>query len=113
MLIGQGKGKDGAITLGPWLVTADEMEPYRCDDGLAIEVSAYVNDARLSHGTLRGMRWSFDELLSYASRGAQLFPAMSSGRARSRTAAWSNGSPRQARADRPVPRPVQAASPAG
>ena len=28
------KGKDGAHTLGPYLVTADELEPYKTADGL-------------------------------------------------------------------------------
>ena len=31
--LGPAKGKDFAITLGPWLVTADELEPYRDADG--------------------------------------------------------------------------------
>jgi len=28
-MLGPVKGKDFATTLGPWLVTADELEPYR------------------------------------------------------------------------------------
>ena len=31
--LGPAKGKDFATTLGPWLVTADELEPYRDADG--------------------------------------------------------------------------------
>ena len=31
--LGPAKGKDTATTLGPWLVTADELEPYRDADG--------------------------------------------------------------------------------
>jgi hypothetical protein len=33
VLLGPAKGKDFASTLGPWLVTADEFEPYRDSDG--------------------------------------------------------------------------------
>src|ERR1700727_3708239 len=29
LAIGQGKGKDSGVTLGPYLVTPDELEPYR------------------------------------------------------------------------------------
>ena len=34
--LGPAKGKDSAITLGPWIVTADELEPYRRDGRLAL-----------------------------------------------------------------------------
>ena len=38
--LGPAKGKDSATTLGPWLVTADELEPYRDDEGfLALELT--------------------------------------------------------------------------
>ncbi len=37
--LGPAKGKDSATTLGPWLVTADELEPYRDADGfLALDM---------------------------------------------------------------------------
>ena len=29
LAIGQAKGKDSGVTLGPYLVTPDELEPYR------------------------------------------------------------------------------------
>jgi len=32
--LGPAKGKDFAITLGPWIVTADELEPFRRGDRL-------------------------------------------------------------------------------
>ena len=32
--LGPAKGKDAATTLGPWLVTADEMAPYLRDGRL-------------------------------------------------------------------------------
>ena len=36
--LGPAKGKDFANTLGPWLVTADELEPYRRDDRLDLDL---------------------------------------------------------------------------
>lgn len=72
--IGMAKSKDGAITLGPMLVTVDELEPYRHDGRLALELSATVNGAELARGTLDRMDWTFGELLAYVSRGADLTP---------------------------------------
>ncbi|GAA1100798.1 fumarylacetoacetate hydrolase family protein [Pseudonocardia alni] len=72
--IGMGKSKDSAITLGPALVTVDELEPFRRDGRLAFEVSASVGDRELTRGSLATMDWTFGELLAYVSRGADLTP---------------------------------------
>ncbi len=72
--IGLGKSKDSAITLGPWLVTADELEPYRRDGRLAVELSATVNGRELARGRTDAMDWSIGELLAYVSRGVDLTP---------------------------------------
>ncbi|MBV8965077.1 MAG: fumarylacetoacetate hydrolase family protein, partial [Mycobacteriaceae bacterium] len=70
--IGQAKGKDSGVTLGPYLVTPDELAPYRRDGRLALTVSALVNDAEIGSGTTADMDWSFAEIISYASRGVTL-----------------------------------------
>ncbi|GAA2902515.1 hypothetical protein GCM10010472_70960 [Pseudonocardia halophobica] len=70
--IGMAKSKDGAITLGPALVTADELEPLRRDGRL--ELTASVNGVELTRGSLGQMDWTFGELLAYVSRGADLTP---------------------------------------
>ncbi len=71
--LGPAKGKDFASTLGPWLVTADELEPYRDPDGfLALEMSVSVNGIRIGNDLLSNMGWPFEELVTYASRGAQV-----------------------------------------
>ncbi|QYN33509.1 fumarylacetoacetate hydrolase family protein [Pseudonocardia sp. DSM 110487] len=68
--LGPAKGKDSATTLGPWLVTADEVEPYRDPDGfLALDLRVSVNGVEVGHDLLSNMGWTFDELISYASRG--------------------------------------------
>ena len=36
LAIGQAKGKDSGVTLGPYLVTPDELEPYRRDGKLGL-----------------------------------------------------------------------------
>jgi 2-keto-4-pentenoate hydratase/2-oxohepta-3-ene-1,7-dioic acid hydratase in catechol pathway len=71
---GQCKGKDFANTLGPWIVTPDELEPFRDGDRYDLDVRAYVNGEELGGDTLANMAWSFEEMLSYAARGAWLRP---------------------------------------
>lgn len=66
------KGKDFASTLGPWIVTADELEEYRSDDRLDLAMRATVNGRELGDDTLAHMAWSFEELVSYASRGTEV-----------------------------------------
>jgi 2-keto-4-pentenoate hydratase/2-oxohepta-3-ene-1,7-dioic acid hydratase in catechol pathway len=63
------KGKDFANTLGPWIVTPDELEEHRRGDRLDLDMRAYVNGREIGHDTLANMAWSFAELVSYASRG--------------------------------------------
>ena len=69
--LGPAKGKDFASTLGPWLVTSDELEAYRRDDRLDLALQAWVNDVPLGEGDhLSSMAWWFEELVAYASRSA-------------------------------------------
>jgi 2-keto-4-pentenoate hydratase/2-oxohepta-3-ene-1,7-dioic acid hydratase in catechol pathway len=71
--LGPAKGKDSATTLGPWLVTADELEPYLDDDGfLALDMRVSVNDREVGQDLLANMGWTFPELISYASRGTRV-----------------------------------------
>jgi 2-keto-4-pentenoate hydratase/2-oxohepta-3-ene-1,7-dioic acid hydratase in catechol pathway len=72
--LGMCKGKDFANTLGPWIVTPDELEPYRDGDRLDLELRAEVNGNALGTDTLANMAWSFAELVSYASRGTWVRP---------------------------------------
>ncbi|HZC53353.1 MAG TPA: fumarylacetoacetate hydrolase family protein, partial [Mycobacterium sp.] len=72
--IGQGKGKDSGVTLGPYLVTPDELEGYRRDGKLDLQVTALVNDTVIGSGSTAQMDWSFGEVISYVSRGVTLRP---------------------------------------
>ncbi|HET9875881.1 MAG TPA: fumarylacetoacetate hydrolase family protein [Mycobacterium sp.] len=74
LAIGQGKGKDSGVTLGPYLVTPDELEPYRRDGKLSLHATALVNDMMIGTGSTGTMDWSFGEVISYASRGVMLAP---------------------------------------
>jgi len=72
--IGQGKGKDSGVTLGPYLVTPDELSDYRRDGALALAVSASVNGVEIGSGSTGSMDWTFAEVISYLSRGVTLVP---------------------------------------
>ncbi|MFI9028000.1 fumarylacetoacetate hydrolase family protein [Streptomyces sp. NPDC053560] len=73
--LGPCKGKDTAATLGPYLVTADELEPYRDADGfLRLALTASVNGEVVGTDLLSNMSWTFEEMVAYASRGTVVRP---------------------------------------
>jgi 2-keto-4-pentenoate hydratase/2-oxohepta-3-ene-1,7-dioic acid hydratase in catechol pathway len=73
VLLGPAKGKDFATTLGPWLVTADELEPHRDADGfLALDLRVSVNGELIGQDLLSNMGWPFEDLIAYASRGTEV-----------------------------------------
>jgi 2-keto-4-pentenoate hydratase/2-oxohepta-3-ene-1,7-dioic acid hydratase in catechol pathway len=71
---GQCKGKDFANTLGPWIVTPDQLEPHRDGDRYDLDMRAFINGVELGDDTLANMAWSFEELVVYAARGAWVRP---------------------------------------
>ncbi len=73
--LGPAKGKDFASSLGPWIVTADELEPHRDSDGfLDLWCSVEVNGTELGHDLLSNMGWTFEAMVAYASRDTRLVP---------------------------------------
>jgi 2-keto-4-pentenoate hydratase/2-oxohepta-3-ene-1,7-dioic acid hydratase in catechol pathway len=72
--LGPVKGKDTATSLGPFLVTPDELEPRRAGQGFDLAMSASVNGRPYSRGNWADVRWSFEQMLAYASRGTTLRP---------------------------------------
>ncbi|MET9848390.1 fumarylacetoacetate hydrolase family protein [Streptomyces ossamyceticus] len=73
--LGPCKGKDTAATLGPYLVTADELEEYRDADGfLRLALTAEINGEVVGEDLLSNMSWTFEEMVAYASRGTVVHP---------------------------------------
>jgi 2-keto-4-pentenoate hydratase/2-oxohepta-3-ene-1,7-dioic acid hydratase in catechol pathway len=73
--LGPAKGKDTATTLGPWLVTTDELEPHRDADGfLDLALTVQVNGETIGRDRLANMAWTFEEMAAYASRGTWIRP---------------------------------------
>ncbi|STX05712.1 fumarylacetoacetate hydrolase family protein [Kocuria rosea] len=73
--LGPCKGKDFASTLGPWIVTADEVEHRHDAEGfLDLAMTAYINDQPLGTDSLAHMGWPFAELVAYASQDSRVVP---------------------------------------
>ena len=69
--LGPAKGKDfdGGNSIGPVLVTPDEIpDPYN------LAMRARINGEEASYGHTKGMRWKFEDLIAYVSQGETLYP---------------------------------------
>ena len=74
LAMGPVKGKDFATSLGPMLVTLDELEDARRDRAYDLTMTATVNGTEYSRASLADIYWSFGEMLAYASRGTRVAP---------------------------------------
>ena len=71
-MLGPAKGKDFATTLGPLLVTADELASRRSGSAFDLTMTARVNSREYSRASLADVYWSFAEMIAYASRGTEV-----------------------------------------
>ena len=67
--LGPAKGKDFATSLGPWLVTPDELP-----SDLSLTMTARINGREVSRGNLGDLHFSFGQMLERASRDCTLYP---------------------------------------
>lgn len=76
--LGPAKGKDFNTSIGPWLVTRDELAPARIPgpqgERYDLSMKAWVNGIQVSSGNLKDMTWTFGQLLERASYGVTLYP---------------------------------------
>jgi len=73
--LGPAKGKDFGTSLGPWIVTADELAPFLDDDGfLAVRAEVFVNGNLIGEDLVSNMGWPFPELVAYAARNSKVVP---------------------------------------
>ena len=76
--LGPAKGKDFATSIGPWLVTPDELEPYKIETKFGnkynLEMTARHNGKQISSGNVKQMDWTFAEIIERASYGVTLYP---------------------------------------
>ena len=67
--LGPSKGKDFATSMGPWLVTPDEL-----GDLAALTLIARVNGETWSEGRVADMHWSWGQMLAFAGEGVRFEP---------------------------------------
>ena len=72
--LGPAKGKDFASSIGPWLVTPDEVADARSGKGYDLAMTATVNGVELSRGRWADAQFSFGEMIARASADARLRP---------------------------------------
>ena len=70
--LGPSKGKDFATSLGPEVVSLDELADCYRDGRLHLEMTASLNGRLLSRGNSGSMYWTWPQLLAHASRDATL-----------------------------------------
>ncbi len=74
--LGPGKGKDFATSLGPWLVTPDELASRRTGSGASerydMTMLARVDGQEISRGNFNQIYYSFPQMIAYASRNARI-----------------------------------------
>ncbi|MBD0331169.1 MAG: fumarylacetoacetate hydrolase family protein [Chitinophagaceae bacterium] len=79
--LGPAKGKDFATTVGPYLVTLDELQDFavaakerHVGTNWNLKMTCKVNGVQVSEGNLADMDWTFAEIIERASYGVDLFP---------------------------------------
>ncbi len=79
--LGPAKGKDFSTIIGPWLVTPDELEPYKVapKDGHTgnnydLKMSCLVNGIEVSSGSMKDMDWTFAEIIERCAYGVDVLP---------------------------------------
>jgi fumarylacetoacetate (FAA) hydrolase len=68
--LGPAKGKDFATSLGPWLVTPDEL-PY-ASGKLALTATVTINGTEITRANAGEIHWSWPEIRDHAARHTRL-----------------------------------------
>ncbi|MBO0887626.1 fumarylacetoacetate hydrolase family protein [Candidatus Bathyarchaeota archaeon] len=73
--LGPAKAKDFATSIGPWIVTPDELQDRRTNGGrFDLDMKARVNGKQLSNGNMKSMHWSFPQMIARASQSVEIHP---------------------------------------
>ncbi len=73
--LGPAKGKDTASTLGPWVVTTDEMSPYIRSGRLTVKCQVRVNgESWLTDGDAAAAYYTWGEIVQRASKDSRIAP---------------------------------------
>ena len=66
--LGPAKSKDFATSLGPCIVTADELDPS------TLRMRARINGETWSEGSLGDAHWTFPQMIAHVSKGEDVWP---------------------------------------
>ncbi|MFL6554991.1 MAG: fumarylacetoacetate hydrolase family protein [Bacillus sp. (in: firmicutes)] len=72
--LGPAKGKDFATSIGPWIITKDELDPLKLGNGFDLSMKARLNGRLLSNGNMKDLFYSFGEMIERASADVTLYP---------------------------------------
>lgn len=76
--LGPAKGKDFLTTLGPYIITKDELEDkcIKGSDGNRYDLNmrAYLNGKLLSQDNFKNITWTFAQIISRISNGTEIYP---------------------------------------
>lgn len=74
--LGPAKGKDFASSLGPWIITPDELEEHATGRPgvFDLEMVARVNNVERSRGNWKDIHYSFGDMIARASQDVLLLP---------------------------------------
>ena len=76
--LGPAKGKDFATSLGPYILTVDEISDKvietRNGKQYDIDLKGFLNGKLLSHDNLKNMNWTFAQIIERISTGAHIYP---------------------------------------
>jgi fumarylacetoacetate (FAA) hydrolase len=70
--LGPAKGKDFATSIGPWLVTPDELTDARRGNAYDLAMTATVNGQETTRGTWSTAQFSFGQMIERASADVRL-----------------------------------------
>ncbi len=66
--LGPHKGKDFANAIGPWIVTADEMEQYMGENGrFDLRMTSRINNVTVCDGNYNTVHYTFSQMIERAS----------------------------------------------
>ena len=76
--LGPAKGKDFSTSLGPYLVTRDELAPRRVPgpkgERFDLRMQCWVNGKQVSDGNMKDMTFTFAQILERVSYGVNVYP---------------------------------------
>jgi fumarylacetoacetate (FAA) hydrolase len=79
--LGPAKGKDFSTVIGPYLVTPDELEPFKIPakpghigNNYNLKMKCLVNGKLVSEGNMGDMDWTFAEIIERCAYGVNILP---------------------------------------